>query len=560
MSRIHWLARISFFCVFVSLSFGMADARRAQQTVTIKILGVNDFHGQLSQDNAVQNRPVGGAPVLAAYLRNAQRGQEKNTVITLMGDQVGASIPVSGLLDHQPSIMVLNSLANSYCSSENRMHAKCNMVAAVGNHEFDQGRQAMFDLTYGNNQPPKDQWIDLPKYPGAVFPYLAANIVDEKSGKLLFPPYVIKEVNGIPVAFIGAITKDAAGSMLPANASGLEFLDEASAINHYLPEIKNKGVNIVIAIMHQGGDSDVYSGDTRQQTRVHGDVIDIVSRLDDGVDVVMAGHTHRFLNAYLPNRNQHPVLVTQAYSYSSAFADITLKVDPKSKTVLQKSARIVTTFADVYPGNKPDAEAERIVKLAEEKVSPVVNAHVGTLQHNLSRSQNSAGESALGNLIADAFKAVSHADIGFTNSSGIRTDLKAGEVTWGQIYAVQPFGNAVIKMEFKGQDILDLLEQQWKVQHKTILQVSGLTYSYDEHKPVDYRITAVRVNGQPLEPGKVYTVAVNSYLANGGSGFTVMKRGKFIENGPKDMDVLITHIKSLPQPFTSNIDGRILSN
>lgn len=529
------------------------------ETVTLKILGINDFHGQISAGHILKNRPVGGAAVMAAYLRDAARGNEKNTVITLMGDVVGASIPASALLDHEPTILFLNTLANSSCSFADKMAPACNIVATIGNHEFDRGQHTIFDLYHGSNQPPKNHWINLPTYPGASFPAISANIIDDKTGKPMFTPYVIKKINGIPVAFVGAILKHAASSMQPENAQGITFLDEADAINHYLPEIRKQGVSTVIAIMHEGGDSYTYEGQTRENTKVNGSINDIVSRLDDGVDVVMAGHTHRFLNAYLPNHNGHPVLVTQADSYSAAFADVTLHVDRDSKRVLDKSARIVYTFADQYPGTSPDPDAAEIVKLAETSVAPVVNQKIGTLTNDLSRTPNTAGESSLGNLIADAFRDAAHADIGITNGTSIRANLNAGTVTWGALYSVQPFENPVVKMTLSGQDILDLLIEQWTGEHKNILQISGMTYVYDEKLPLPSRIISAQINGAPIDPAKTYTIGVNTYLAYGGSGFKVFKRGKIIERGTTDLQTLITYIQSLPQPFTAKIDGRIKS-
>ena len=202
-------------------------------------------------------------------------------------------------------------------------------------------------------------------------------------------------------------------------------------------------------------------------------------------------------------------------------------------------------------------QAEKVVQQASDNVAPVVNEHVGTLSSNLSRSTNNDGESPLGNLVADAFKSGLQADIAVTNSSSIRTDLKAGEVTWGNLYAVQPFANAVVKMKFKGQDILDLLEQQWKSSYKNILQISGMTYSYDESRPVDYRVTAVLINGKPIDVNQTYTVAVSAFLAEGGSGFSVMKRGEIIARGKTDLEELVSYIKTLSQPFSAKIEGRI---
>lgn len=534
-----------------------APVSRSEDVVIIKVLGINDFHGQITNGQMIGDRPAGGADVLAAYLRNSERGVEKNTLVAMMGDQVGASVPESGLLNHEPSILFLNSLGNQSCKTTYRMSPDCNLVATVGNHEFDQGRKQLTNLIYGSHQPPTRNWISLPEYPGASFPYISANIVDSETGKLLFPPYVIKNVNGVKIAFIGAILKNAASSMLPENAKGLKFLDEAEAINSYIPEVKDKGADVVIAIMHQGGDSEPYEANTRSNVEVHGAIKNIVENLDDGVEVVMAGHTHRFLNAYLPNRNHHYVLVTQANSYSKAYAVVRLEYDKKHHMLMNRSAEIISTFADQFPGTRPDPETAYLVKKAENSVAPVVNAHIGAVADALTRVGNEAGESRLGDLIADAFKDTMHTDISLVNSASIRTDMKSGEVTWGELYAIQPFSNQIMKMEFKGRDILDILEQQWKTSYKNILQVSGIQYHYDDSKPVDYHVSDVTVNGVPLDVAKTYTVAVSSFLANGGSGFTVFKRGKILGHGGTDLELLVQYIRQLPEPFDVKLDGRI---
>lgn len=548
---------ISLAYVSSNVSFALTPNNHENDIQVIKILGVNDFHGQITTGNMSGGRPVGGAAVMAAYLRHATTNDQENTVIAMSGDLVGASVPASGLLDHEPSIIFLNSLANTYCSSANRMEAKCNMVAAVGNHEFDNGISRLFTLINGSSKPPKNNWISLQRYPGSVFPFLSANTVYKKTGKTVFPPYIIKNVHDVPVAFIGIILKRAAGSMLPAKAKDIKFLDESETINRYIPEIQQKGANIIVVIMHQGGDSEIYNGDTRPDIHVNGEINNIVKNLNDGVDVVMAGHTHRFLNAYLPDRTGHEVLVTEANSYSSAFAEVTLQVDKISKTVKHKSARIITTFADVYPGTQPDTKAASIVKLAVDNVAPVVDVHVGTLLENLSRKASRAGESALGNLIADSFRNSMNSNIGVTNATGMRADLKAGNVTWGDLYTVEPFGNPVVKLSFKGKDILDLLEQQWRPSSQDILQISGFSYVYDNSRPIGQRIISVLIDGKPLDMNKTYTMAVNSFLAGGGNGFSVMTRGRVLEHGSTDLDAMVVYIKSLPQPFSAKIEGRI---
>ncbi len=190
------------------------------------------------------------------------------------------------------------------------------------------------------------------------------------------------------------------------------------------------------------------------------DIQDIVNRLDDEVDVVVSGHAHSFTNALLKNQNGKEILLTQAFSASTAYADINLEIDHKSRDVVAKSASIITTFADIAPGLTPDPKVAQLVTQAEQTVAPLVNEVIGQAAINILQAENSAGESALGNLIADSQRAVVQADFAFMNPGGIRTDILAGEVTWGELFTVQPFGNSLVKMNLTGQQVYDLLNQQ----------------------------------------------------------------------------------------------------
>jgi 5'-nucleotidase len=555
----HIFLTLALSSILLSAQPTYADIKQAPNKlapIKIRILGINDFHGQVSTGRFINNEPVGGAAVLAAYLKQEQSGMEDSTLITIMGDQVGASTPASGLLHDEPSILFTNSLGNKHCTSEERMNPKCNIVATVGNHEFDNGQKAMFDLIYGTETPPTDSWIPLDHYPGSNYPYISANIVDAETNKPIFPPYTIKLVNNIPVAFIGAVLKNAADTMFPANGNGIKFLDEAETINKYIPEIKAKGVNIIIVLIHEGGNQTPYEGTTQTNTQVNGSINKIVYQLDD-VDVVMCGHTHQFLNAYLTNHNDHNILVTQANSYSASFAEVNLQIDAQTHSLTHKSAQIITTYANRWPGTKPDEKTQELVQLAENKVEPIINAYVGTTQNTLLRKQNEEGESNLGNLIADAFRITMENDIGLTNPHGIRNDIQNGSITWGAIYSVMPFSNHIVSLTLTGQEIYELLEQQWVGAYANMLQVSGLTYTYDLQQPLGHRITGISHQDQPLIIDKTYTIATTDFMAAGNGVFSVMKKGKVIKIGGSDRDAVIHYIKQLPQPFTVVIDGRI---
>ncbi len=561
------------FILLVAILAGFSGAYALPDSnIHIKILAINDFHGRLPAGHMIGNRPVGGAAVLASYLKAAEQGIEHDTLIVHAGDQVGASSPVSGLLKDEPSIMFMNTLANKYCRYKGGLDLisastspglfgdpRCNMAATIGNHEFDKGVDEMMRLIFGGNHP-DGPFLENP-WRGALFPYVVSNVVYAKNGKHILPPYVIKKINGLQIAFIGAVLKDTPGIVTPSAVKGLTFLDEAESINKCIPELGAKHVSAIVVLIHQGGYQTSYQGDTLQGENVDGPIADIVSRLDDKVNVVISGHTHTFINAFLKNRHGKDILVTQAYAYSTAYADIDLEIDRATKNIVRKSASIVTTYADAGPGLTPDPEVSKLVAAAEAKVGPMIHQVVGQATTDITGEQNSAGESALGNLIADAQKSSFAADFAFTNPGGMRSDVKAGAVTWGVIYEVQPFSNDLVKMTLTGSQIYDLLNQQWQQgpneSRPRMLQISGLSYIWDSTLPAGSRIVKIFRNGIPIDPAAEYTVVVNSFLAGGGDGFSVLTKGTSRATGPVDLDAMITYIRKLPQPFSAKINGRI---
>lgn len=534
-----------------------SSAGNVHSRLHIKILAINDFHGRLSAGRTVGRHPAGGAAVLASYLKFAERGMEDSTLIVHAGDLVGASPPESALLKDEPSIMFMNMLANKYCRYDNVMDPACNMVGTVGNHEFDKGLPEMMRLISGGKHP-DGPFLENP-WRGALFPYVVSNVADSKTGRLILHPYVVKRIRGVPIAFIGAVLKGTPDIATPSAVAGLSFLDEAESINKYLPELKAMHVKAVIALIHQGGRQAAYSGTTRRGETVTGPIADIVSRLDNGVDVVISGHSHTFINAFLKNRHGKKVLVTQAFSYGTAFADIDLEIDSTTKNIVRKSAAIVTTYADSGPGLVPDPGVAKLTASAESKVAPLVNRLIGRAATDISDEQNSAGESALGDLIADAQRAALSADFAFTNPGGIRDVIHAGAVTWGSLYGVQPFNNHLVKMDMTGRQIYELLNQQWQagLTQPRMLQVSGLSYTWDGTLPPGSRIVGIRRNNSPIDPSAVYTVVVNSFLAAGGDNFREFTLGSNQTPATSDLDALVDYIKKLPQPFSAHVSDRI---
>ncbi|GAD14982.1 5'-nucleotidase [Geobacillus kaustophilus GBlys] len=491
--------------------------------IEVQLLGINDFHGQLNVTRKVGGREVGRADYLAAYLKQRE-AENKNTLLVHAGDAVGASPPVSALLEDEPTIEVLNKLGFD--------------VGTLGNHEFDEGVAEMLRLIHGGYHPATGDFA------GADFPYVSANVVDAQTGKPILPPYVIKRVNGMPIGLIGVTLTETPTIVTPSGVAGVKFIDEATAINKAVRELKKKGVQTIVVLAHNPGVSNP------DGTNASGEIVDIAKNVDDEVDVIFAGHNHAYLNAVVDGK-----LLVQSYSYGTAFSDVDLKIDPRTKDVVAKKAEIVTTYHD---GITPDPEIRALVEKYEAKVAPLVNQVVGTAAETITDEQNESGESALGNLIADAQRAAMKTDFAFMNPGGIRADIEQGEVTWGELYNVQPFNNQLVKMTLTGAQIRQLLNQQWQPTQTRMLQISGLRYTWSASKPVGEKVIDIQLpDGTPLKPDAEYTVTVNSFLADGGDGFTVLTHGTNREVGPVDLDALVSYIRGLEQPFSARIEGRI---
>ncbi len=551
------------------------DSRAATgQPVRLKILGFNDFHGALER-RSLAGRPVGGADVLAAYLAAASAEVKGNSIVVHAGDHVGASPPASALLQDEPSIQFLNLLGNRYCRSlrgesfglpgrdlfYSLFGSRCNLVGTLGNHEFDEGVSEMLRLIRGGDHP-QGPFLTQ-SWRGAGFPYITANVVDTQTQRPILPPFTVLKVGGVEVGFIGAVLRETPTIVTPAGVAGVTFLDEADSINKYAKLLKKMGVRTLVVTIHQGARQTAFEGTTGAEiTPLPGAIGDIVQRLHDEIDVVVTGHAHGFTNQLATNKSGAVLLVTQAFSAGTAYADIDLTIDRKTGDLLEKRAKIVTTWADEGPGLTPDAAVAALVADAVAAVAPRVSEVVGDSAVALSRAESTAGESALGNLIADAQRSAMASDVAFMNPGGIRADLDAGQITWGDLFAIQPFANDLVQMELTGAQILTLLNQQWSGANAAtprILKTSGITYTWDLSLPAAerVRVETAMINGEPLSLDARYKVTVNSFMASGGDNFTVLTQGVNRVVGPVDLAALVQFVQTAPQPVNAAIEGRI---
>lgn len=550
----------------VGVALGLCGGGRAAAQATpaptseparVQLLGLNDFHGQLGPAKKLFDRPVGSAAVLASYLRDATARFAGDTLIVHAGDWVGASPPASALLQDEPAVSFLNLLSNRFCTYGNRSHARCNVVGTPGNHEFDEGATELLRLMRGGKAK-RGPFLDNP-WRGARYPLVSATVLDTKRGATLFPPHVIKLVSGVRIGVIGAVLRATPTMVIAGGVDQLRFLDEATAINKSVKQLQKQGIETIVVTIHQGGAQAPYEGPTRPDAAGPTEGIPpIIDKLDDAVDVVVSGHAHSFTNALMKNQHGHPILVTQCPNAGVAFASIELTIDRKTRDVISKVASIHATFADAGPGLTPAPDVAELVKKADERVAPLAARVVGEAATAISQTPNGDGESALGNLITDAQRTLSKSQVALMNQGGIRTALDAGPITWGELFAIQPFGNAVVSMDLTGQQLLRALEQQWgDPGHVHMLQVSGLRYAYDPSKPVGARVVSAEVAGAPLQATTTYRIATNNFLSEGGSGFSALTEGRNVRVGAIDLDVLVAYIESLGKPVTASVEGRI---
>ena len=554
-----------------------------QPPVLVSLIGLNDFHGNIQPPSgsvivgdianpAGTRVSAGGAAYLATLIATLKAQNPGNTLVVAAGDMIGASPLASGLFHDEPTIDALGMMGLD--------------VSSVGNHEFDKGRDELLRIQNGGCYPKSadgsrgvigvDTCMNNGAFAGAKFQYLAANVIDQKTGNTLFPSTSIKTVGGVKVGFIGLTLKDTPSVVTPAGVAGLQFADEVVTVNQLVPTLKEQGAAAIVVLIHQGAATTAALVNDKTCPGFAGDILGIADRLDPAVDVVVSGHTHQEYVCARPDGK----LITQTGFYGRIATKIDLTIDPNTRKVTKKEANNIVAVNDVgvkdakgaliplpagisvqAKDNAIDALVERYVSLT----APITNIVLGNIGGFLDRKTNPAGESTLGDVIADAFLAGSSdpsygpkpAQIAFTNPGGIRADLVTTlQVTFGQLYNVQPFGNNLTTMDLTGNQLLRLLEQQWESPQpaggRVLPLSSGFSYSWDASKPqgaapnTGNRVVAgsMKLNGTAIDPAKTYRITANNFLASGGDNFSVLKNGANIQQGAVDIDVVSAYFKA----------------
>jgi len=525
---------------------------RATQPVNVKVMAINDFHGNLKpprggiriKDPADATKttdvPAGGSEHLATAVAQL-RAKNPNHIFVAAGDLIGASPLLSALFHDEPTIDSLGLMGLE--------------VTAVGNHEFDHGTAELLRMQKGGCHP-GDGCKGPQPFKGASFKYLAASTIDTKSGQTIFPAYHVKRFEGIPVAFIGLTLKDTPNIVVPSGVAGLRFEDEAATVNRLVPELQRQGIEAIVVLIHEGG---FPSGDYNDCPGISGPIVDIVKKLDKAVDLVVSGHTHRAYNCRIDGR-----LVTSADKYGTIVSEIDLVLDPKSGDVTLARAENLIVRTDRF--NKDPAQTQ-LIAVYEQLAAPLAKRVVGKIAAPLTRDESPAGEMPLGQVVADAQLAATRAavdggaQIALMNPGGLRANLTAGSdgsVRYEDLFAVQPFYNNLVTLTLTGAQIVQLLEQQWLNQPRPrILQVSrGFSYTWDNAKPAGQRVVpgSLMLDGKPIDAAASYRVTVNSFLADGGDNFLAFKQGREAKTGAMDVDAFEQFIARRAQGEAVSLD------
>jgi len=557
-----------------------AAAAKRSKTVDLQLLSFNDFHGYLeaptgsdgtalTEDGEVE---AGGSEYLTTELRNLRKG-EKNSLTVTAGDLIGGSPSLSGLFKDEPSIESLNTMDVD--------------VSSVGNHEFDEGVTELLRMQYGGCHP-TEGCFDEDGYDGADFKYLAANVeykdgvavtkpanakkygawFDSSTGRTVLPPTTVKVVDGVKVGFIGMTLEGTTELVAPSGVADVTFNDEVASANLAVADLARRGVKSIVVLLHEGGippeDATYdYQCNAGSAADISGPIVSIAKNLDPRIDMVVTGHTHYSYNCTIPDPKGRPRLVTSDLSYGRTVTETHLVISRKTKNVIRSASTSHNVLVD--HDLKKAADQTATIEKWNELAAPIADEVVGSITADITRSVSRDTESSLADLIADSQLATTAAEedggaqMAFMNPGGVRTDLTydssdAGEgdgnVTYGEAFAVQPFGNLLVSMDLTGEQIDTMLEEQWSQEEDgstkfLFLGVSeGFGYSYSESAEIGEKVDpdSITLNGEAIDPAGTYRVTVNNFLADGGDGFSVLTEGTDRIGGGVDLDAFTSYL------------------
>ena len=480
-----------------------------QRTVEVQILGLNETHGQLTPLRR-DGRMAGGAATLAAYLAREQAENPRRTLILDSGDFMQGP-PLSSFFEGAPTVEAYNAMGVD--------------GAAVGNHEFDWGQDALQQ-----------------RVGEAAFPFLAVNVRDERTGRRPegISPYVVRRLGGVRVGVIGVANPDTKNVTLPAATEGLEFLDldaSAEAVNDAVDALRRRKVETIVVVAHQG-----------LTAPNEGALAELVHRFSGEVDLVLGGHIPLELETEIDG-----IPVVQPYGQTRGYADAVLTVDRRTRDVVATDVQTDATWVDEI---EPDAEVAAIVERYQAQLSDALGKVVGETRTAITRARDA--ESEMGNFVSDAMRTqLDGVDFAFANAGGLRADIDAGPVTLEEIYSVLPFNNTLVVMDLTGAQVRQVLEEGAASRYG-VVQVAGLTWSFDDGAAFGSRVTRVTLpDGSPIDPAATYRIATNNFMASGGDQFTTLTQGTGVVDTGVNLVDTVVGLLGRSSPVDPQVEGRL---
>ena len=518
--------------------------------VKLQLLSLTDFHGYLQAFNDKSNGQimttkgsltVGGAAYMATHLKNLKTGH-KNSILFSAGDDFsGWPFEVASHRD-EPTIEFLNAIGLDF--------------SVAGNHEFDVSKEFLVDhmmkgKCFGKRNVDSCFTDSTGKtFKGADYDYFSANVRDVHNDKLVLKPYIIKNIpNGkggtIPVGFIGLTTPTTVSGSTSFQEGALTIDPLIESANRYAKELQQKGVETIIAVVHEGGSTKSDGYDINGCDRPFGPIFDFAKEASSAIDAIVSGHWHAKFNCSIDDPTGNPRPVIEGANHGRLLSEINLSIDPNSKDVIRN-----LTTATNHPVTRDvpaDSKIEKMVSYwidrgAKRYADPVVK-----LTGDLTRARNANGESTLADVAADAHyfagqKAEKPAEFALTAASPLRGDLlykkgnnaadSDGQILFGEQWQAHGYANPVLVVTLSGKQIKQILEEQWRKKPDSSegfysLAVSqNVHYSYDNSKPINERINPqnVKINGQSLDLNRSYRVAALAYLVIGADGYPTFKQ------------------------------------
>ncbi|MCF3130532.1 bifunctional metallophosphatase/5'-nucleotidase [Streptomyces olivochromogenes] len=541
-------------------------AHRPSRYQDVQLLSFNDLHGnleppsgssgrvtELQPDGTTKTVDAGGVEYLATHLRQARQGHPYS-ITAAGGDMVGASPLISGLFHDEPTIEALNGLKLD--------------VTSVGNHEFDEGARELARLQNGGCHP-TDGCYGGEEFQGANFPYLAANVQDEKTGRPILKPYWVWKKRDVKIGFIGVTLEGTPDIVSADGVKGLKFKDEVETINKYAKVLQRQGVQSIVALIHEGGlpSSSAYNYDCDSPgagAGISGPIVDIAKNVTPAVDALVTGHTHTAYVCTVNDPAGRPRMVTSAASFGRLYTDTTLTYDRWTGDIARTAVKSANHVVTRDVAKAPDMTA--LIDKWNTLAAPIGNRAIGYISGDVN---NTGTESPMGDLIADAQLAYGkeldpRTDLALMNPGGVRAGLTYaakgsegdGVVTYAEGFTVQPFSNTVNLQDFTGAQVIQALKEQVSGSNtaapKILQPSSGLTYTLDMTKTGADRVVtdSIKLNGAAIDPAATYRVATNSFLAGGGDGFPTLGQGTNDLVGTDDLAALEKYLLANSSPST----------